>query len=55
MAKSLDPALLGYDREIFSPEHDAFRVTARRFFADEVEPHIKDWEREGRFPRDLFT
>jgi alkylation response protein AidB-like acyl-CoA dehydrogenase len=47
-------ALLGYGREIFSEDHEAFRTTARRFFQREVEPNIKQWEKDGFFPAELF-
>ena len=30
-------------RKIFSEEHDTFRVTARRFFQDEVLPHQEEY------------
>ena len=46
---------LGYGREIFSEEHDAYRDTARRFFQREVEPNVKQWEKDGFFPRELFN
>ncbi|MFA5632093.1 MAG: acyl-CoA dehydrogenase family protein [Porticoccaceae bacterium] len=42
-------------REIFSEEHNLYRETVRRFFKQEVEPHLKQWEKDGRYPRDLFT
>ncbi len=46
--------MLGYGREIFSEEHEAFRTTARRFFQKEVEPNIRQWQKDGFFPADLF-
>jgi acyl-CoA dehydrogenase len=45
---------LGYGREIFSAEHEAYRNTARRFFRSEVEPQVRQWERDGFFPAELF-
>lgn len=45
---------LGYERRIFSPEHEAFRSTMRRFFQKEVEPNIRQWEKDGFFPAELF-
>lgn len=32
-----------YTRSLFSDEHEQFRTTVRRFFAEEVEPHIDSW------------
>jgi acyl-CoA dehydrogenase len=49
-----DRASLGYHRDIFSESHAAFRGTVRRFFAEKVEPNTRAWEKEGRFPRELF-
>lgn len=46
--------MLGYGREIFSEEHDAYRKTARRFFQKEVEPNVRQWQRDGFFPAELF-
>lgn len=45
---------LGYGRPIFTDEHDAFRATTRRFFQREVEPNIRQWEKDGFFPAELF-
>jgi acyl-CoA dehydrogenase len=42
------------EQEIFSDEHRQFRDTVRRFFQREIEPNIRQWERDGIFPRDLF-
>ena len=42
---------LGFEsRDVFDDDHVAFRQTVRRFFRTEVEPHYRDWEREGTFP-----
>jgi acyl-CoA dehydrogenase len=49
---SLD--MLGYGREIFSEEHDAFRSTTRRFFQKEIEPNVRQWEQDGFYPATLF-
>jgi acyl-CoA dehydrogenase len=38
----------------FTPEHDAFRRTVRRFLEEEVAPHAEEWERERRIPRSIF-
>jgi len=37
-----------------SPEHQAIRDLARRFAQEEIRPVIEEYEREGRFPRDLY-
>jgi alkylation response protein AidB-like acyl-CoA dehydrogenase len=42
------------ERGLFSAEHEAFRDTVRRFYAEEVEPHVTRWEAAGLFDRDLF-
>jgi alkylation response protein AidB-like acyl-CoA dehydrogenase len=48
-------AELGFEpRDVFDDEHIAFRQTVRRFFREEVEPHYRDWEREGTFPASVF-
>ena len=47
-------APLGYGRDIFSEEHDAYRDTMRRFMQREVEPNAKQWEKDGFFPKELF-
>jgi acyl-CoA dehydrogenase len=41
-------------QETFSDEHRQFRDTVRRFFQREIEPNVRQWERDGIFPRDLF-
>ena len=38
----------------FTPEHDAFRATVRRFLENEVAPHATAWEKLGRIPREIF-
>ena len=39
-----DLATIGFGREIFSPEHEAYRRSVRNFFQREVEPNIRRWE-----------
>jgi len=52
---STDISDIGLERrEIFSDDHNEFRMTVRRFFRREVEPHFRDWEKIGTFPADLF-
>ena len=41
-------------RDIFTPDHDAFRELARDFIAKEVVPHYPEWERNGHMPREIF-
>jgi acyl-CoA dehydrogenase len=45
---------LGYGRKIFSPEHDDFRATARKFFQKEIEPNVKQWQKDEFFPASVF-
>src|SRR3954453_612322 len=42
-------------RTIFEPEHDTYRESAARFWAEEAVPHFDDWEREGITDRALFV
>lgn len=49
-----DLATLGFGRDCFESEHDAFRETARRFMRREVEPNVTQWEKDGFFPAALF-
>ena len=39
----------------FTPEHEELRDSVRRFVAAEIAPHVDEWERAGRFPRELFA
>jgi alkylation response protein AidB-like acyl-CoA dehydrogenase len=41
-------------RAIYRPEHEQFRASVRRFFAEELLPHIAQWEEEGIIPRALW-
>ena len=38
----------------YTPEHEAFRRTLRRFVAKEIEPYVNEWDEAGEFPRDLY-
>jgi len=40
--------------EYFSPEHDAFRASVRRFVDTEIAPHVHAWDEAGTFPRALY-
>lgn len=42
-------------RTLFSPEHDQFRDTARRFMENEVAPRLAEWEVHGTFDRTIFA
>ncbi|MCM2340892.1 acyl-CoA dehydrogenase family protein [Rhodoferax sp.] len=41
-------------RNIFSPDHDAFRDSARKFFEQEVAPFHSAWEEAGVAPREVW-
>jgi alkylation response protein AidB-like acyl-CoA dehydrogenase len=41
-------------RTLFSPEHEDFRNTVRRFLAAEVLPHHERWEEQGFVDRDVW-
>lgn len=41
-------------RTIFTPEHETFRDTVRRFIEIEVTPHHAEWEKVGQVPRSLW-
>ena len=41
-------------RELFLPEHEDFRDSARTFYAKEVVPHNEEWDRDGIVPRELW-
>src|SRR5512134_1474593 len=39
----------------FTKEHEALAEAVRRFVHAEINPHVEDWERAGRFPaHELF-
>jgi acyl-CoA dehydrogenase len=38
----------------YTPEHEAFRDTVRRFVAREIEPYATQWDEAGEFPRELY-
>lgn len=43
-----------HDRSIFNSDHELFRSNARRFFREELEPNIEQWENEGVLPREFW-
>ena len=38
----------------YTPAHEAYRDTLRRWVAREVEPHAATWDEAGAFPRELY-
>jgi len=42
------------NRAIYQPEHEQFRTSVRRFFAEELMPNIEGWEEDGIIPRTLW-
>lgn len=41
-------------RDLFTPDHEAFRDLAREFIDKEVVPHYPEWEKRGQMPREVF-
>jgi alkylation response protein AidB-like acyl-CoA dehydrogenase len=41
-------------RDLFNPEHDAFRDTVRKFIDKEISPYHADWEEKGVVPGELW-
>lgn len=41
-------------RSLFSPEHELFRDSARKFIASEITPYHGEWEKAGVVPRELW-
>ncbi|CEJ14079.1 Acyl-CoA dehydrogenase [bacterium YEK0313] len=41
-------------RTIYTPEHEMFRDSVRRFIAREVAPHHAQWEKDGQVSRELW-
>ncbi|GAB2658900.1 acyl-CoA dehydrogenase family protein [Nocardia goodfellowii] len=41
-------------RDIYTPDHEAFRQLAREFIDKEVVPNYPAWERSGQMPRAVF-
>jgi acyl-CoA dehydrogenase len=38
----------------YTPEHEAFRLTMRRWVEREIAPFVDAWDEAGEFPRDLY-
>ena len=45
---------LGFGRKIFAGEHEEYRRSLRKFFQTKIEPNVRQWERDGFFPRSIF-
>jgi alkylation response protein AidB-like acyl-CoA dehydrogenase len=41
-------------RDLFSPDHEAWRDTVRKFIEKEIAPHHAQWEADGIVPRELW-
>ncbi|MBF6352265.1 acyl-CoA dehydrogenase family protein [Nocardia flavorosea] len=41
-------------RDLFTPDHEAFRDLAREFIEKEVVPNYPEWEKQGQMPRAVF-
>lgn len=41
-------------RTLFSEAHQIFRESCRRFVEEEIEPHHRQWERDGIVPRSIW-
>ena len=42
------------ERDLFTPEHDQYRDSVRRFVETELVPHHDEWEKTGIVPRDVW-
>jgi alkylation response protein AidB-like acyl-CoA dehydrogenase len=42
------------ERNLFSPEHDMWRETVRKFVEKEIVPFHEQWEKDGIVPRELW-
>lgn len=41
-------------RSVYSSDHELFRDNARRFYREELEPNIEQWENDGIIPREFW-
>lgn len=41
-------------RDLFSPEHEQYRASVRRFVEAELVPHHDEWEKAGIVPREIW-
>jgi alkylation response protein AidB-like acyl-CoA dehydrogenase len=42
------------ERDVFAPEHEAFRTSVRRFVEKELSPFHRQWEKDGIVPRAVW-
>jgi acyl-CoA dehydrogenase len=40
---------------LYSPDHESFRSTFRKFIEKEILPYHEEWEEKGQVPRELWT
>ena len=45
---------LNIERRVFSETHEQFRHTVKAFFRKEIEPNVKQWEKDGIFDAGIF-
>ena len=43
------------ERELYGPDHEAYRSTVREFLAREVEPVKDQWDVDRWIPREVFA
>ena len=43
-----------HQRAVYNSDHELFRSNARRFFREELEPNIEQWEEAGVLPREFW-
>ena len=43
-----------HDRAIYNSDHELFRANARRFFREELEPNIDQWEKDGLLSKEFW-
>src|SRR5574337_394373 len=39
---------------LFTEEHRIFRKAVRKFVDEELNPYVDEWEKAGRFPKEVF-
>ena len=47
-----DPAMI--PRTLFTPEHETFRDSVRRFMQEEVAPHDERWQEQGYVDKEVW-
>jgi acyl-CoA dehydrogenase len=50
-----DPPAVEVGHAIWSAGHQGLRARVRAWVDREISPHVEEWERAGRLPRELFT